>query len=164
MGGSTSVRPAHPGDAAAVIAVVRTAIERSCRADHRGDPATLERWLANKTPEHFAAWIANPDNYCVVAELGGTPAGVALVNRRGEVLLFYVAPERQRQGIGTQLHAALEQEARRQRLPRLRLESTSVARRFYEARGYRAAGPMRVLFGELWAYPYEKALGNRGPP
>ena len=34
------------------------------------DPATLARWLANKTPENLRTWLANPENHCVVATEG----------------------------------------------------------------------------------------------
>jgi GNAT superfamily N-acetyltransferase len=152
------IRPATKADSAQAIDVVRRSIEVLCVADHRKDRATLERWLANKTQEMFESWIANPENFCVVAEVGGRVRGVGLLRRSGELLLFYVDPGHQRSGLGRGIHAALEEQARSWGLDKLHLESTATARPFYEALGYRSAGPETSLFGVLRAYPCEKAL------
>jgi GNAT superfamily N-acetyltransferase len=153
-----SIRRATDHDAPAAIAIVRDSITQLCAADHRNDAATLERWLANKNPQTFVAWIANPDNFCVVAASGSQLHGVGLLQRRGEVLLFYLAPGQQRRGIGARIHAALEEQARAWRLSRMYLQSTRLACAFYEAMGYREAGPALRLFGVMDAYPYEKVL------
>jgi hypothetical protein len=47
------IRNAVPEDAAAACEVMRRSIAELCVADHRNDPAILERWLANKTPDIF---------------------------------------------------------------------------------------------------------------
>lgn len=154
----TIVRAATHADAGAAIAVVRRSIEELCVADHRGDPATLARWLANKTPANFEGWIADPDNYCVVAETGTGMAGVGLLHRSGGLRLVYLAPGLQRRGIGTAIHAELEAAARRMGLRALHLKSTALARPFYEALGYRAAGPAQVRYGVQQCFPYEKPL------
>jgi GNAT superfamily N-acetyltransferase len=134
------VRAARPADADAAVAVLRRSITESCEADHQGDAQTLGQWLANKTPEHFGAWLAEEDNYCVVAALEGPICGVGLVNRGGEVMLCYVAPDAQRRGVGRALHAALEAKARAWDVARLHLRSTLGARRFYENLGFTQAG------------------------
>lgn len=152
------VRPATFRDAVAAIATVRESIEHLCEPDHRNDPATLERWLANKQPACFETWLANPENCCVVAEVDGAVRGVGLLHRSGELRLFYIAPGHQRSGLGREIHAALEALAPAWGLSRLHLQSTSVARAFYAALGYRPAGAVRPLFGVLRAYPYEKRI------
>src|SRR3954471_4554973 len=106
-----TVRPAETRDADAAIAVVRRSITELCAADHRGDAETLASWLAQKTVPHFLVWLANDDNHCVVAEAGDRLLGVGLLRRDGEVLLFFVNPDAQRQGIGTAIHAALQAQA-----------------------------------------------------
>ena len=153
-------RPATVQDAARAIDVVRRSITVLCEPDHLNDPATLDRWLANKKPESFAMWMANPDNYCVVEELDGSIQGVGLLHRSGELRLFYVSPGHERRGIGRRIHRALESHAQIWGLTKLHLESTSVARRFYESLGYRSAGPEKSLFGVLRAFPYEKSIGT----
>ena len=159
-----AVRPAEQRDAEGAVDVVRRSITASCAADHRGDSDTLARWLANKTVRHFVSWLANEDNYCVVAEAHGSPEshrsllGVGLLQRSGQIILFYLAPNAQRQGIGKAIHAALEEKARIWGLPKLSLDSTLLACPFYERLGYRAAGAARPRFGVLCSYPYEKTL------
>jgi hypothetical protein len=54
------VRQATLADTERALLVVRQSITQLCVADHRNDAATLERWLANKTPEQFARWLADP--------------------------------------------------------------------------------------------------------
>jgi len=93
-----AVRPAERRDAEAAVDVVRRSITESCTADHRGDADTLAKWLSNKTVQHFVSWLANEDNYCVIAEVRRLLSGVGLLQRSGEIVLFYLAPSAQRQG------------------------------------------------------------------
>jgi GNAT superfamily N-acetyltransferase len=153
-----TVRAAQARDAEAAVDVVRRSIIELCTADHSGDVDTLTKWLANKTPQHFLTWLANENNFCVIAVEHGEVLGVALVNRSGEISLFYLAPHVQRRGIGRVLHATLEEKARNWNLEKLHLNSTFVARHFYEALGYVPAGTAKSHFGVLHCYPYEKML------
>jgi GNAT superfamily N-acetyltransferase len=145
-------------DAGAAVDVVRRSILESCTADHRGDGDTIARWLSNKTVQHFASWLANQDNFCVIAQADGRLLGVALLQRSGEINLFYLAPDAQRQGTGKALHRAIEDKAKAWGLAKLRLDSTHLACAFYEKLGYRALGAARTRFGVLRSYPYEKML------
>ena len=153
-----SVRPAERGDAASAIDVVRRSISQLCVTDHHNDEKTLAMWLDNKTPQNFLTWLSNTDNFCVVAESNGRLVGVGLLHRRGEVLLFYLAPGAQRQGIGKMVHAALEEKAAQWGLSSLHLDSTAMACPFYEAVGYRPAGSAIERFGELRCFPYAKQV------
>jgi GNAT superfamily N-acetyltransferase len=164
-----TIREAQPEDADAAIEVVRRSIEALCAADHRNDPDTLARWLANKTPQSFQGWLANPQNFCVVAvgEMG--LSGVDLLHREGELMLFYLSPGMQRRGVGRLMYQALEQKAIEWGLCRLHLDSTLMARSFYEAQGFRSAGPAKKLFGVVQSYPYERVscltlCTSRPPP
>ena len=152
------VRQAEQQDAEAAMGVARQSIAELCVADHRSDEATLGRWLANKTPETFLAWLSNPDNFCVVAESSGVLLGVGLLRRSGQVLFFYLAPGSQRQGVGRAMHVSLEARAVQWGLPCLHLESTADARHFYEAMGYMAAGEAVHKYGVLQCFPYQKHL------
>jgi len=51
------VREAVPEDATAACLVMRRSIAELCAADHRNDPAVVQRWLSNKTSEIFRSWI-----------------------------------------------------------------------------------------------------------
>jgi GNAT superfamily N-acetyltransferase len=153
-----SVRPAEQRDADAAIEVVRRSIGELCIADHHNDEKTLAAWLANKTPQNFLTWLSNTDNFCVVAESDRRLVGVGVLHRRGEILLFYLAPGVQRQGIGKIVHAALEERAAQWGLASLHLDSTALACAFYEALGYRKNGPAIARFGDLRCFPYAKQL------
>ncbi|HUX83214.1 MAG TPA: GNAT family N-acetyltransferase [Halothiobacillus sp.] len=152
------IRLATPHDSVAAMDVVRRSIEFLCVVDHQIDPDTRARWLANKVPPMFETWIANSENFCVVAEVTGAVSGVGLLHRSGMLRLFYVAPDCQRRGLGRKIHEALEAQARTWGLDRLYLESTRQACAFYESVGYRSAGAEKILFGTLRGYPYEKFL------
>lgn len=154
----TAVRQAIPKDAEAAAQVVRRSIEELCVADHRNEAGTLDKWLANKTPENLRSWISDPDNFCVVAESSGGLSGVGLIHRSGEIQLFYLAPGLQRQGVGRAIHTVLEEKARTWGLRKLHLDSTFLARPFYEAMGYQPTGAAKTRFGVLRCYPYVKRL------
>jgi hypothetical protein len=79
------VRDACEQDADKACAVIRRLIVELCTLDHQGDAATLERWLANKTPANVSTWIAR--HRVLVAADGGTILGVAAMSASGEVLL-----------------------------------------------------------------------------
>jgi len=151
-------RAATANDAVEAVEAVRRSIITLCVPDHLNDPATLDRWLANKKPELFATWLSNPDNFCAVEEVDGRVQGVGLLHRSGELRLFYVAPGHERKGLGRSIHEALATRAGQWGLTRLHLESTSVARRFYESLGYRSTGPKKLMFGVLHAFPYGRSV------
>jgi GNAT superfamily N-acetyltransferase len=153
-----TVREAEPRDAKGAVAVLRRSITELCAQDHRGDADTIAKWLANKTPQAFRAWLASDDNFCVVAESESEVVGVGLIHRSGEIRLCYLAPGAQRQGIGKAIYSALEEKARQWGLGKLTLESTVAACAFYERIGYRQAGAAKPGFGISRCHPYEKAL------
>ena len=126
-------RPATAQDAIEAIEVVRQSIAVLCIPDHLNDKATLDRWLGNKKPDSFETWISNPENFFAVEEVSGRVKGVGLLHISGELRLFYVAPGHERKGLGRNIHALLLARAREWGLPKVHLESTSVARPFYES-------------------------------
>jgi GNAT superfamily N-acetyltransferase len=158
---AVSVRRAVPEDADAAIALVRESITRLCVADHQNDPSALEPWLRNKTAETFVRWVDSADNHVVVAEVDSAIAGVASLRKAGEIQLFYVAPDKQRRGIGAALLAALETQARASGLDTLVLNSTVGARAFYERNGFTPSGAPVPGSGVSRCFPYQKALGQR---
>lgn len=155
-----STRLATPSDAPAAVEVVRQSIIVSCVLDHQHDGPTLERWLANKTPEHFIRWCADPESRLIVAltSVDASIAGVASLHCSGELRLCYVGPDFARAGAGRALLLAVEAHARDWNITTLRLRSTRSARPFYEACGFTAAGEASPAFGVLVGYPYTKAL------
>lgn len=130
------VRDATPADADDACAAVRRSISELCVADHGDDAAALAAWLANKTPENFAAWAERPGLTLLVAICDDAVAGVAAMTASGRVTLNYVSPERRFRGVSKALMAALEARARACGLAETTLESSQTARRFYRALGY----------------------------
>ena len=85
------IRDALPEDAPAACEVIRRSIIELCAADHHNDPAILDRWLANKTPEIVTSWMAKPGNSVLVAAEGDVILAVGSVTDEGEITLNYVS-------------------------------------------------------------------------
>lgn len=152
------IRDAIIADAPAACAVLRRSIIALCAADHGDDPAVLRRWLANKTPEIVASWIAKPGNSVLIAVEGAAILAVGAVTDGGEITLNYVAPEARFRGVSRALLAALETRARERGNTRCTLHSTETARRFYHALGYCEDGPPDGKFGAKGGCPMSKTV------
>lgn len=133
------IRQARADDAAAICRVLRRSIAELCQADHRDDPAILEKWLANKTPETVAVWIANPEGHMFVATDDDAILGVAAMTSAGDITLNYVSPDARFRGVSKALLLRLETTARERGLATCSLTSTETAHRFYLSAGYQAA-------------------------
>jgi len=153
------VRFAVARDADSAIEVLRKSITQLCVGDHQNDPATLQRWLKNKTPDNFHQWLQDPQRHFVVAEVDGAICGVGMIRNNGDLDLCYVLPGKQRLGIGSAMMRALESQANHWRLERLQLISTVNARAFYERHGYISTGEESVPgYGVVRDYYYAKSL------
>jgi len=155
------IRDAVPEDAPAACSVLRRSIAELCRADHGDDIDILRRWLANKTPEIVAGWIAQPGNHLLLAVEGAAVLAVGSVTEDGHVTLNYVSPDARFRGVSTALLAALEARAMERGNAAVRLTSTATARRFYLARGYAETGPPEEKFGTR-GHPMRKPLRPDG--
>ena len=140
------VRQAGPADAAAACSVLRRSITECCGADHGNNPAVLEAWLANKTPEGVCAWILSR-GFAVVAERDGTMVGMAVLGADGTIALCYLVAEARFLGIGKAMLGALEDEAHRRGQNAITLSSTKTAHEFYRRNGYADTGKVDVVFG-----------------
>ena len=108
---TVAIRDAAPDDAVAACHVLRESISRLCVADHRNDPAILNAWLANKTPEIVAAWATQKGNSLLLAVEGDAVLAVGSVTDAGEITLNYVAPAARFRGVSRALLKALEARA-----------------------------------------------------
>jgi GNAT superfamily N-acetyltransferase len=134
---SFAIRPACAGDAAAICEVVRRSIVELCTRDHQNHPVWLEDWLANKTAENIASWIADPDNRMfVAAKSGAILAAGCFRTTTGEITLNYVSPDGRFQGISRAMLRQLEQTARELGHRKVTLTSTITAHEFYVAAGF----------------------------
>lgn len=141
------IRLAAPADAAAACEVLRRSITECCVADHGNQPAILNAWLGNKTPDTVAGWFTTPSNYSLVAEQDGRVVGVGLVTQAGKLSLCYVLPEARYTGAGKALLAGLEDKARCWGINVIRLHSTTTASAFYARNGYIHAGKEKSCYG-----------------
>lgn len=155
---TVSIRDAVAKDAEAACDVLRRSIVELCVLDHRNNPAILERWVANKTPERFKAWLAQPGNSVLVAVEADVILAVGAVTDQGEITLNYVSPDARFRGISRALLRALEARARDRGNTRCTLHSTETALRFYRSAGYRDDGPATGHTGSTSGYPMSKHL------
>ena len=81
-----SIRQADDGDIETLCELLCASIRELCSADHKNDAELIERWTANKTPEHLAHWISDPRLSLFLAERDEQVAGVGCMN---EVAKFY---------------------------------------------------------------------------
>jgi len=152
------VREAVPEDADEACAILRRSITELCHADHGGDAANLEPWLANKTPGNVRAWINAPQASVFVASDGKALLGVSAITDSGHVTLNYVAPEARFRGVSRLLLRRLEDRARELGIATCRLKSTETAHKFYLSAGYRDAAPPEQGPGRVRCYPMSKPL------
>jgi GNAT superfamily N-acetyltransferase len=151
------IRDAVAEDADAACQVMRRSIAELCTADHRNDPAILQRWLRNKTPEFFISWLSQTDNSLLVAAEDGRVLAVGSVTDAGKITLNYVSPDVRFRGVSRALLCGLEARATARGNTRCTLTSTETARRFYRANGYTEDGPAVDEFGII-GYPMTKHL------
>ncbi len=147
----------------AAACVLRRSITELCDADHQNNPAILEAWLGNKTPENFKAWISRAGNSVLVAVEDGSILAVGAVTDEGEIALNYVSPDARFRGVSRALLGALEARAMDQGNAECRLTSTGTALRFYRANGYVEDGAPAEGFASVLGYPMCKRLSASQP-
>ena len=154
------IRQAHIADAASACEAMRRSIAELCGADHHDDPAILQRWLANKTPQHWAEWLAYEPNTVLVAVDNETVLAVGVVRNDGEITCNYVSPEARFRGVSKAMLARLEAIAQEFGNDSCNLISTETARRFYISCGYAEVGVLEGKFGTTGSYPMLKRFAR----
>jgi ribosomal protein S18 acetylase RimI-like enzyme len=130
------IRRAMREDAEA-IAQVETRAWRHAYADIIDPQFLAELDPAVRTAE-WREYLERPDRTILVAEVEGRVVGYASVRDDGNLRTLYVDPPAQGAGVGTQLLAEAERTGARELEV---LEANGHGRHFYEARGWRDAGP-----------------------
>jgi GNAT superfamily N-acetyltransferase len=148
---SWSLRPAGPGDAPQIAAVLREAFDgyRSF-APPGWEPPDVDMEL-----ERARAYLARAEVWCLIAEQGGEPAGhvsiipAGLHHRPSEepglahLWQLFVRPPLWGSGLATAMHAEAVREAGSRGFTGMRLFTPAAqarARRFYEREGWTATG------------------------
>jgi GNAT superfamily N-acetyltransferase len=129
------VRPYASFDAAPVSDLIRTTMSASNAADYPLD--RLQPLIDYFTPEKLDE--INRERVCFVAEADSVIVGTAALEEDA-LVTFFVAPSRQRKGIGATLLRSVEEEARRRGLSRLIVEASIAGAPFYKAMGYEPTG------------------------
>ena len=135
-----TVRPARPDEAKAIAKLVRGSIAELCVDDHDGDEEKLAQWLATKTADNIAAWIAAPDLSVVVIGCSTGLAAVGCCRDDGVILRNYVSPFYRFQGLSGRMLDYLEASIAARGLATAGLVSTRTAIPFYRQRGWEAYG------------------------
>ena len=103
-----SVRPAAAADVPAMSRVLTRSITELCAADHRGDPALVARWTANKSVAGVGRMLANEGVTLLVAERDGAIAAVGAIIEPDTIGLNYVDPDHRFAGVSKALLEAME--------------------------------------------------------
>jgi ribosomal protein S18 acetylase RimI-like enzyme len=140
------IRPATPSDRAFVLNLAARLVDGFDAPSHRTKPELIEG-----DRRALEAWFdapSNPDEAMLIADVDGSPAGVAYLvtlvdyfNERPHAHLSVLAVERavEGKGVGSALLAACEEWARNKGSDRLTLSAlvtNARARALYERRGF----------------------------
>jgi putative acetyltransferase len=128
------VRPATALDAPSIARVHVAAIRGLGSQHYTADQ--IAAWSADKHPDRYRQALADGE-FMVVAERLADGELVGFASRQGnEVRAVYVDPEHARRGVGSELLAVVEADARARGETSLRLDSSIGAMAFYAAHGY----------------------------
>jgi len=119
---------AQKKDAQAILRVIENSIYE-CLLDHQNDPEIIKEWLSNKTVENVSVWIEN--SYSFIYKQDDEIVGFILLSKSGGLLLNYILPEKQGIGLGSVLLKYICDIARSNNIPKITLESTLTAKKFY---------------------------------
>jgi hypothetical protein len=141
------VRPAEAAEAGEIARILQASIRELCGADHDGEPAVVEAWTRNKTPEAISRWIADPRNVVLVGGDDSGAIGVVGAFRGDTVLLNYVAPAFRFRNLTNVMLLEMEQMMAEAGVTEGKLASTRTAHRFYRDRGWQDSGPLEMAYG-----------------
>ncbi|MBP8005695.1 MAG: GNAT family N-acetyltransferase [Acinetobacter sp.] len=136
---------AQQQDAKVILNVIKKSIV-SCSLDHQGNQNVIDEWLSNKTEENIINWINN--SYSYVYKKDNKIVGFILMSKGGVILLNYVLPDYQGDGIGSVMIDFIISLSHQ--LNKITLESTLTAKKFYERKNF-------IILEEI--YEYEKLVG-----
>lgn len=152
------VRPAGEPDVDGIWRVHNESIRALCR--ERYGAREIAAWIAFRPPEAYRSALASRALF--VAERQREIVGFGQFDpARGEVEACYVSPDAVGQGIGSELVARMEEQARATGHAVVRLNATLNAETFYARLGYRRLGLATHRVGdgiELECIRMEKAL------
>jgi hypothetical protein len=131
------IHEATPNMCVEICNLLIRAISESCSKDHHNDPDILQEWLGNKTPQTVKSWLEVNRTYCAFST-SGKVVGVLQADSENRILLNYVDPNCENEGIGTKLLQKLESENGEGNT--VLVESTKSAKPFYLKKGFKELG------------------------
>lgn len=131
------IRPAGASDVDGIWRVHNESIRALCR--ERYGAREIAAWIAFRPPEAYRAALASRTLF--VCEWGEEIVGFGQFDpARGEIEACYVAPDAVGRGVGSDLIARMEEQARATGHAVVRLNATLNAESFYARLGYRRLG------------------------
>jgi ribosomal protein S18 acetylase RimI-like enzyme len=141
--------PSTPADWAAYYALRYRVLRQPWQ-----QPPGSERCPADEEPSTIHALLLAP--------AGGSALAVGMLQRtaatQGQMRFMAVAPEAAGTGLGSQIVAYLEQQARAAGVTEIVLHARETAVGFYEKHGYAVVEPSNLLFGVLPHFLMRKPL------
>lgn len=129
------IRPFEPRDAAAVSALIRHTMAISNSADYPLE--RLQPLMDYFSPEKVLQ--LSYERICLVAEIEERVVGTVALEG-AELCAFFIHPDFQGQGIGSQLLAEIERRAIEAGISAIHTDASLTGAPFYERRGYRRTG------------------------
>lgn len=126
------IRPARSDDIKRLSALIRNTLLVSNSADY--DPRIILNLIRQYSTKGFGRMYSKWNLY--LHEIDSSITGI--IGLDGDTIrCFFVAPDRQGEGIGASLLRFVENEARYQGIKRLKVGASVTARSFYKKFGYR---------------------------
>ena len=139
------VRDATSGDAQGIAAVHHAAVFQAGAGTY--PPEVLKHWsgpLNKERIETIRAKITEGSRHYIVALVDDAVVGFSSIDlESSELGGAFVTPNFGREGIGSQLIAALEEMAIEKGLTELSIDASLNAEKFYAEHGYESLGPMQ---------------------
>ncbi|MDX1906303.1 MAG: GNAT family N-acetyltransferase [Bacteroidia bacterium] len=141
-----SLRRATPADIPDITALFGASIRTLCVRDY--SLAQVDAWAARG--QDHDRWLERiRQQYFLLAEGGGSLAGMASLRPDGYLDMMYVSPAHVRRGVGFLLLSQLMEEARIQGHGLLTSDVSRTARPFFERQGFRVVRAQEVSLGEV---------------
>jgi N-acetylglutamate synthase-like GNAT family acetyltransferase len=129
------IRAFKAGDAEAVSTLIRDTMRISNSADYPLE--RLQPLINYFSPDKVL--LLSRERHCLVAEVDGRVVGTIALEG-AELCTFFVHPDSQGMGIGSELLTAVEKVARAEGLETIHLDASLTGVDFYTRRGYHKTG------------------------
>lgn len=127
------IRESRIDDLAEIIQVIHESI-RSCILDHQRNESDIQVWLEQTHQSNLLLLLLYNDSWVYLKD--NRVVGFILINDQGVILLNYICPEKQQQGIGKALLMNVIEQMRMKKVEKITLDSTQTALRFYQKHGF----------------------------